>query len=236
METVGSQRTVLDVNHITLFTEGEESGQYANAHFELYSGQLALVRLNKLHETAAFADAFSGLLPLVKGSVRCFGRDWMASPPDIANAMRGKIGRVFSTGVWLDRFNLVDNILLSERHHTRRSEDALWREAAHLAELFRLPGIPVGFHRDYSRADLQRAACVRAFMGDPLLLLLEDPTVGGYQGMLPALVNIIRRVRNRGAAVWWMTLSDDVWQDKSIPADRFFRISGRELMEVNRKL
>lgn len=236
METAESQRAVLDVNRMTLFTEGPERGQYANAHFALYSGQLALVRLNKLQETAAFADVFSGLLPPANGNVRFLNRDWMASQADTANAMRGKIGRVFSGGGWLDAFNLVDNILLSERHHTRRSEDVLWREAVGLAELFRLPGLPTGYPGDYSRADLQRAACVRAFMGNPLLVLLEDPTVGRYQGMLPALVNIIRRVRKRGAAVWWMTLSDDVWRDESIPADRFFRISGRELMEVNRSL
>ena len=236
METAGSQRAVLEVNNMTLFTEGSESGHYANAHFALYGGQLALVRLNKRHQAAAFADAFSGLLPPAKGHVCFFGRDWQASPADIANAMRGKIGRVFSEGGWLDGFNLADNILLSERHHTRRSEEALWQEAAHLAELFKLPGLPTGYPDDYSQADLQRAACVRAFMGNPLILLLEDPTVSLYQGMLPALVNTIRRARNHGAAVWWMTLSDDVWLDESIPADRFFRVSGRELMEVNRKL
>ena len=221
---------------MTLFTEGTESGQYVNAHFTLYSGQLALVRLDKRYQSAAFADAFSGLLFPTNGTVCFLGRDWLASSADTANAMRGKIGRVFLGEGWLDAFNLIDNILLSERHHTRRPEEALVQEAAQLAELFRLPGLPNGYPKDYNRADLQRAACVRAFMGNPTLLLLEDPTVGMHQGMLPALVNTIRRVRNRGAAVWWMTLSDDVWLDESIPADRFFRTSGSELMEVNRKV
>lgn len=118
METAGSQRTVLNINSMTVFTEGLESGQYVHANFQLYSGQLALVRLNKLHETAAFADAFSGLLRPGQGSVLFFGRDWQDSPADIANAMRGKIGRVFSSGEWLDGFSLADNILLSQRHHT----------------------------------------------------------------------------------------------------------------------
>ena len=30
-------------------------------------------------------------------------------------------------------------------------------------------------------------------------------------------------------------ISDDVWRDESVPADRLFRISGRELVEVTRK-
>ena len=236
METAGSQRTILNIKSTALFTEGIESGQYVNADFELYSGELALVRLNKQHEMTAFADAFSGLLTPGKGSVLFLGRDWQRSPVDIANAMRGKIGRVFSSGEWLDGCSLVDNILLSECHHSRRSKDVLLHEAAHLAESFKLPGLPMGYPKEYKHVDLQRAGCVRAFMGDPLLMLLEDPTDGVCKSMLSALVNNIRRIRNLGAAVWWMTLSDDVWLDDSIPADRFFRIFGQELIEVNRKL
>ena len=236
MERAGSQRTILNINSITLFTEGLESGQYVNADFEIFGGQLALVRLNRLHEASAFADMFCGLRKPSKGSVLFLGRDWQLSPVDIANAMRGKIGRVFSSGQWLDGFSLAENILLSECHHTRRTRDTLLDEAAHLSESFRLPGLPMGYPEDYKKVDLQRAGCVRAFMGDPLLLLLEDPTDGMCQNMLSDLVNNIRRIRNLGAAVLWMTRSDDVWLDASIPVDRFFRIFGQELMEVKRKL
>jgi hypothetical protein len=52
---------------------------------------------------------------------------------------------------------------------------------------------------------------------------------------MASLVNAVRRVRNRGGAVFWMTLSEEIWRDDSIPADRLFRLSGRELLEVSRK-
>lgn len=235
METSAHRRMILNVKRITLFSEGRTRGHFINAHFSMFSGQLALARLNNRRQAAALADAFSGLLPPAKGSVCFFGRDWQDSPADAANAMRGKIGRVFSTGSWLDGYSVKDNILLSQLHHTRRSIDALLREAADLARRFRLPGLPIGYPNSFNRGDLQRAACVRAFMGPPSLLLLEDPTAGSFQGLLPALINAIRRVRNRGTAVWWMTLSDNVWLDESVPADRFFRVAGSDLMEVNRK-
>jgi phospholipid/cholesterol/gamma-HCH transport system ATP-binding protein len=225
---------VLNVNRITLFSEGEQSGDFTNAHFNIFSGQFALVRLNNRRQAAAFGDALSGLLPPAKGSVYFFGRDWQDISADAANAMRGKVGRVFSTGSWLDGYTIKDNILLSQLHHTRRPMDALLREAADLAKRFRLPGLPTGYPHAFNRGDLQRAACVRAFMGHPSLLLLEDPTAGSFQGLQPALINAIGRARNQGAAIWWMTLSDDVWLDESIPADRFFRVAGRDLMEVNR--
>lgn len=234
METTGHRRIVLNVNRITLFSEGETSGRYTNAHLDMYSGELSLVLMNNRRQAAALADVFSGLLPPAKGSVCFFGRDWQDSPVDAANAMRGKIGRVFTKGSWLDGFTIKDNILLSQLHHTRRPKDALLREAADLAKRFHLPGLPIGYPKAYNRTDLQRSACVRAFLGRPALLLLEDPTAGNFQELLPVLVNDIRRARNQGTAVWWMTLSDDVWLDESIPADRFFRVAGRDLMEVNR--
>jgi predicted ATPase len=66
-------------------------------------------------------------------------------------------------------------------------------------------------------------------------LLLEDPTFGVYPRIMTALVTAIRRARNRGAAVIWMTLSDEVWGDNSIPVDRLFSVSGRKLTEVKRQ-
>ena len=37
--------------------------------------------------------------------------------------------------------------------------------------------------------DLQRAACVRAFLGTPDLVLLERPDEGVYPDIMPPLIN-----------------------------------------------
>jgi phospholipid/cholesterol/gamma-HCH transport system ATP-binding protein len=235
IETVEGRRTVLKVDRVTLFLDVEDGGDYATAHFALYSGQLALVRLENLRQAASFADLFCGLTPPFDGNVFFFGRDWQTAAADTVNAMRGRIGRVFSSGSWLEGFSLIENILMPQLHHTRRPVPELRQEAAQLAEQFSLPGLPLGQPEKYSRADLQRSACVRAFLGTPALLLLEDPTFGVYPRIMTALVNAIRRVRDDGAAVIWITLSDEVWGDNSIPADRLFRVAGRTLTEVKRK-
>jgi phospholipid/cholesterol/gamma-HCH transport system ATP-binding protein len=232
MHAFDHRRTVLNVDRMTLFAEGEASGDYTTAHFDLLSGQLALVRIKNLLQAASLADAFCGLVRPTKGRVRFFGRDWRKTSADATNAMRGKIGRVFSSGSWLDDLSLADNIVLSQLHHTRKPKQQIWQEATRLAIQFGLPGLPTGLPGDHMLADCRRAACVRAFLGTSSLLLLEDPTFGLYPGIMAPLVNAARRVRDRGAAVFWMTLSDEVWQDESIPADRRFRVSGRELMEV----
>jgi hypothetical protein len=64
--------------------------------------------------------------------------------------------------------------------------------------------------------------------------LLEEPTFGVYPEILPPLINAIRHARERGAAVIWLTLEDQVWNDSLLPATYRFRLTAHKLMEVAR--
>ena len=103
-----------------------------------------------------------------------------------------------------------------------------------MAEQFGLPGLPSGLPDDVIRADHQRAACIRAFLGQPALILLEEPTYGVYPEILPPLINAIRKACDRGSGVIWLTLADQVWNDPLLPATRRYRLTARKLMEVMR--
>ena len=153
-------------------------------------------------------------------------------PPDTENALRGRIGRVFAIGNWISHLTLLENILLPQLHHTRRSVEELCEEAGLLAERLGLPGIPAGFPDMCLQADLKIAACIRAFLGRPSLVLLEDPTTEADPEMLPHLINTIREVRGSGAAVIWMIVQDRIWHDRSIPATSRYRFAGRKLVGV----
>ena len=52
------------------------------------SGDLVLIRLARLEQTAGFADACAGIIKPRSGSVRFLGRNWQDLPPDQANALR----------------------------------------------------------------------------------------------------------------------------------------------------
>ena len=195
-------------------------------------GDLVLIRLARLEQTAAFADACAGIIKPRSGSVRFLGRNWQDLPPDQANALRGRIGRVFKTGNWINHLSLLDNMLLPQQHHTRRSTRQLCEEAGKLADQFGLPGIPLGLPGDLTAAELQRAACVRAFMGRPLLILLEEPTSGIFLEIISALMDAIRKARDRGAAVIWLTRKGLIWNDQTLPVTRRYRLVAEKLMEV----
>ena len=91
-------------------------------------------------------------------------------------------------------------------------------EAIGLARLFGLPGMP---HTPVSRArreDLNRAAFIRAFLGQPALIILERPTRDLLPGILPPLINAVRLARDKGSAIIWTTSEDLVWSNPDIHA------------------
>lgn len=135
---------------------------------------------------------------------------------------------MFLRAPWIDHLDVATNVLLPLLHHTRESTATLLREAARLGRDFGLPGLPHGRIADCDPGDLQRVACVRAFLGRPHLVILEHPTVGVPQLVAP-LVDAIRAVRQRGAAVLWVTPSEAIWGDPALPFDRRLRLAGRLL-------
>jgi len=234
MKGIAEHRSILRFEKVKVFTEQGGSSETIDYEMSLFGGDLALINLERPRLGSILADACCGLYQAAEGSIFFLGKDWSALPSDTANALRGKIGRVFPFGNWINRLTLLENILLPQLHHTRRKFAALRDEAVHLAEQFGLPGLPVGLPDDVLRADHQRAACIRAFLGQPALILLEEPTLGVYPEILPPLINAIRNACDRGSGVIWLTMEGQIWNDPLLPATRRYRLTARKLMEVIR--
>lgn len=228
------QRVILQFYN-TVFTDTSGAGaQSDEINLTACAGDLILIRLARLEQTIGLADACAGIIRPSSGAVRFLGRNWPELPPDQANALRGRIGRVFKTGNWVNHLSVMDNVLLFQRHHTRRSAHRLRNEAGELSQQFGLPGLPLGMPGDLTAADLQRVACVRAFLGRPLLILLEEPTSGIFVDTISALMQAVRNARDRGAAVIWLTQKGLIWKDQTLPVTQRYRLVADKLMEVTR--
>jgi phospholipid/cholesterol/gamma-HCH transport system ATP-binding protein len=208
--------------------------QMSRAHvsLRLMAGEFALVQCRDFAIAANFVDFCCGLWPLQEGTVRFLGREWGQFSLLQAEALRGRIGRVFHEGGWINFLDVETNILLPQLHHTRRTLSDLRAAAANLAHDFGLPGVPTGRTSALSAADLARAACVRAFLGEPSMVVLENPVRGQYSDLAAPLLNAILRVCDRGAAVLWLTPGDVVWSDPSTPATTRLRLSELGLTHV----
>jgi phospholipid/cholesterol/gamma-HCH transport system ATP-binding protein len=202
----------------------------------LMPGDVALVDARDSRRAAWFADLCTGLVLPAAGAARFLSHDWTLVPDYYAAALRGRIGRIFSDGGWIEFLDVPTNVLLPQLHHTREDEAVLRERAIELACAFGLPGLPLGHIADLSRLDLARTACVRAFLGEPALVLLESPVrgQGAFMELRDPLLNAVVAARSEGAAVIWMTQSDMIWNDRSFPASHRLRLHDRGLVPVRR--
>lgn len=198
----------------------------------IMAGQCVHIEAQYRFQTAEIGDLCCGLLPLSQGTVRFLGVDWNRMGHEIASARRGQIGRVYGRTSWIGFLGIDFSILLPQLHHTRRPEHELRNAAAELSRSFGLPGLPTGHPDSLGDIDLVRAACVRAFVGLPRLLILEWAELAQVDNLMPGLVQALIAAQNRHAAIIWLTHSNLVWNDHALPATARFRLTDRGLVPV----
>jgi ABC-type transporter Mla maintaining outer membrane lipid asymmetry ATPase subunit MlaF len=183
-------------------------------NLQLEERELSLVRLEAGREALPLVDAALGLLPPASGEVLYQGRCWDEWSPVEQTRHRGRVGRVFHGEAWISNLSLRDNVLLASRHHTQRSESELSCDLVRWSERFGLADVPRERTSQVPTALRRLAEWVRAFLIEPEVLLLEDPTAGVPRTSVPALIAAVDEVTSRascGATVLWLTTDEQVW-------------------------
>ena len=124
--------------------------------------------------------------------------------------------------------------MLAQSYNTQRSEDEILDEALNLARMFGLPGLPRGRPGKVRRWDLRKAACIRAFLGQPALIILEQPVRGVYADFMAPLVNAVHSARRHCAAVLWTVTDPQIWNYPGIHATSRAKMFGSELHALDR--
>jgi phospholipid/cholesterol/gamma-HCH transport system ATP-binding protein len=223
---------ILKFNAVTVESSPHYEIGLWNSSFELNQGGLMLVRVERENERLPLADVAEGLALPTQGSVNFLGEDWQRMSADRAAAQRGKIGRLFEEEGWISDLDVDENIMLAQRHHTVRSEKDIMEEALKLARVFGLPGLPRGRPGSMRRWDLRKAACIRAFLGQPAFIILEQPARGVYADLMAPLASAAQSARKRGAAVLWTVVDPKIWNYSGIHATTRARMFGSELHAV----
>ncbi len=207
----------------------EEARDAVPFSLTLEAGELALVGVNDAEVAGLLADCCCGLARAASGEVRLMGHALGALPAAALADLQARVGRVPGSGGWLPHLGTAENVLLPLLYHTPAEPAPLREAAARLARDFGLPGLPLARPRRLPPLDLLRAACVRAFLGQPLLLLLEigldEPPP---PELMPPLLRAIGEARRRGAACLWLTGSARLLRDPAIPAAQRLRLPWRE--------
>lgn len=192
-------------------------------------GELVMVHTpDRFHEDA-LSRAASGLIAPLSGSVLFRGKNWRGLSPDRANAARGRIGVVFRNESWIPHQTILETLILPQLHHTHLPIEVICNDAARWASRFGLPGIPEDLPAAMTARDRQSANLARGFVGDPVLVIVEHQVRTPPVRLREALVNAIRDVRERNAAVLWFSRNVSLCLDSTLPATRRLRLGGDAL-------
>ncbi len=198
----------------------------------LAAGALWLIEAETPEHERALVDGALGLTPPLDGVVRFRDHDWQAVPAAFRDALRGRCGLIARETALVPHASMAENILAPARYHRRASDDRLAVEGAALARRFGLPGLPAGPVAEESPADRLRAACVRAFLGEPLFVAVESRAQPWRRELIAPLVDAMLEVLERGGAVLWSVVDDPLFDDAAIPATKRYRLQGHRLVEV----
>ncbi len=204
-----------------------ESSALPNAPLSLQAmpGECTLIETHNAERMAALADLSSGMLPLRSGAVRCMGFDWSELAPERADALRGRIGRLHQRNAWAGMLPTHVDIMLPQLHHTRTPEAVIAQSALALARALGLPGLPLVRPDRLSEGDLIRAGCVRAFLGEPRLLLLESAFGAEHAELFKPFFSLLSQALAGGASAVCFTREPAIWREQAFPVRRHWLLS-----------
>lgn len=224
-----SCRTVLAADDLT--AGGQAGVALLHVTLALPAGGFALVHSGDRRLTAAVVDGLLGFTASGRARASFLDRRWGDLDPGQVLALRRLVRRVPARGGWMDDRSVLENIMLAERHNTVVDERVLLEQASAMARRFGLPGLPTGRPEACTVADLEAAACVRAFLGRPQLVVLEHPTDNPDTPLLGPIIGAVQQVRRRGGAVIWFTRHPSIHADPSLPVSQRLVLSGDRLLE-----
>jgi len=203
--------------------------------FDLAHREVAVVELDEDSDASGFIDLCLGLIEPRSGEVHCLGQAWSAQGYHDRLAHRSRIGTVIDSQIWPAHMPVAQVALAPLLYHTAQAEAEAIAEATILARRFGMPGLPTAPSEQVPLADLVRAACVRAFLGAPELVLIADPALESMAELGTPIAQAIGAVHDRGGAVLWLLHAYGAPAARYVSPDHVWRLDDRGLTRTRRQ-
>ena len=135
--------------------------------------------------------------PIDRGAIRLDGIDITVKGID-TNEVRRRIGIVFQSFNLFPHMSVLDNVTLGPRRALGMDRKEAEARAMELLERFGLGDKAEEYPNRISGGQNQRAAIVRAMMGDPEILLLDEVTSALDPELVGEVLAVIRDLASRG--------------------------------------
>ena len=158
-----------------------------------------------------FINLVSGILPATRGKVVLEGEDITSLKAHVI--IKKGIARTFQIPRILPEMTCIENVMLGQhckknfdlfgtwlRLPLRRSkqEDEIYQRSLEALEFIGLASVAGRMGHELSWVEEQLLQICRALVGDPKLLLLDEPTAGMGESESQAVQEAIRKIQNYG--------------------------------------
>lgn len=202
---------LLEVDNVTLRFGGVVALNQVD--FTLYKGEiLGLIGPNGAGKTTCF-NAMTGVYTPTEGEIRFQGRKLSGQKRFKITKMG--VARTFQNIRLFPEMTVLENVQVgADAHHKTSVPSALlrlprhWREekqgrekARELLDFVGVNSAMDNLARNLSYGDQRRLEIARALATEPTLLCLDEPAAGFNPAEKEALLQLIRRIRDRGVTV-----------------------------------
>lgn len=232
MTELAIQTAIVELDRATLRFDDE--GVYRQARLALHvaPGERVLVQTASPACTEVLGKLICGSVLPEQGASQFLGVEWSKAGADRVHTLRSMIGRVLLGTNWLAHLSVLENVILARQHHQTSATQQWVQKAVRLAQAFGLPGLPTDAAQQVGDDDLRRAACVRAFLGQARLIVLEEPTASADDPLAVPIINQAHLAADRGAAIVWLSHNPDTPTDCRMQSFRHYLFDGSRILEA----
>ncbi|MCB2108025.1 MAG: ABC transporter ATP-binding protein [Rhodobacteraceae bacterium] len=140
-------------------------------------------------------NSLLGLIRPTSGQIRILGQDLNAIPDVERTRLRQKTGVAFQGGALFSSLNVLENIMLPLREHTRLDQHTMRIMARLKMQVVNLAGFEALMPSELSGGMIKRAALARAIVMDPRILFCDEPSAGLDPVVSSAIDDLILSLR-----------------------------------------
>jgi simple sugar transport system ATP-binding protein/D-xylose transport system ATP-binding protein len=195
----GSAQTILELHGITK-TFGAVAA-LTDISLEVHVGEVVAVVGDNGAGKSTLVKVLSGVHSPDAGTIRFEGKEVSVPTPAAAHALG--IATVFQDLALCENLNVIDNLYLGRelrpfRLNEVEMETRSWELLRQLSAKIPTVRIPVA---SLSGGQRQTVAIARSLLGDPKIIILDEPTAALGVAQTAEVLNLIERLRERGLGV-----------------------------------
>jgi phospholipid/cholesterol/gamma-HCH transport system ATP-binding protein len=165
--------------------------------FEVEKGQILALIGRSGYGKSVLLKHVAGLMRPDRGRVLVDGNDMCCLKGRDLLRLRNRLGFLFQSGALFDSMTVYDNVAFPLREKTKLTEKEIRDKVMNELEQVGLLGAEEKFPSQISGGMIKRASFARALMGEPEIMLFDEPTTGLDPLTGQTILNLIDSIHER---------------------------------------